>query len=294
MLEIRLFGAPEVRLLERGGQLAALHPAEVELLAFVALHCGRPVRRDAITAALWHDGTDHDCRRRLNTALWRLRRGIEQDLPRGTYVQTDRSSILIDLTAVELDVAAFEHAARAAEQPTLDQYGADSLQRAVDGYRGDLLEGSYEDWVVQARERLLSRYLGALGRLLVWHHDQGDPAAAVATGMRMLERDPLREDVHRILIRSFGVLGARSRAVEQYHTCRSLLREELGMEPLPETTAAVAAVVGRSVERPALADRTPSHRGVPAALVLHQLQDLRDRVNGLADAIDEAIAQLQR
>lgn len=292
MLEIRLLGAPEVRRCDRGGEPAPLRPAEVELLAFVALRRGRPVPRDLITAALWHEGGDLVCRRRLNTALWRLRAGIEQDLPRGTYLRSDRSSVLIDLTAVEVDVATFEEATEpiaATAFTDLDPAGAATLQHAVDAYNGDLLEGRYNEWIVRARERLLGRYLGALSRLLRWYLDHGDAETAVATGLRLLERDPMREDIHRALIRCFVQLGSRSQAIEQYHTCRTLLSDELGVEPMPETTAAVAAVAGWEG-----APAAPAPNQQSVAAVLAQLRSLRDQVEGMTEAIDAAIDQLER
>lgn len=290
MLEIRLFGAPEVRRRDRGGEPASLRPAEVELLAFVALGRGRPVRRDLITAALWHEGSDLVCRRRLNTALWRLRDGIEHDLPRGTYLHSDRSSVFVDHCAVDVDVANFEEATEpvaASGSIQLDPAGAATLQHAVDAYHGDLLEGSYNEWIVRARERLLGRYLDALSRLLRWHVAHGDPESAVTAGLRLLDRDPLREDIHRALIRCFVQLGSRSRAVEQYHSCRALLSEELGVEPMPETTAAVAAVAGWEGAPAALAPKRQS-----VANVLAQLRSLRDEVVQMTEAIDAAIEQL--
>lgn len=291
MLEICLLGAPEVRRRDRGGEQASLRPAEMELLAFVALRQGRPVPRDLITAALWHEGSDTVCRRRLNTALWRLRAGIEQDLPRGTYLRSDRSSVVVDLTTVEIDVATFEEATEpvATAGPThLDAADAASLQHALDTYQGDLLEGCYNEWVVRDRERLLGRYLGALSRLLRWHFEHGDAESAVAAGLRLLERDPMREDIHRALIRCFVQLGSRSQAIEQYHTCRTVLHDELGVEPMPETTAAVAAVAGWE----GTAVPGPNQQSVAAVLV--QLRGLRDQVKGVAEAIDAAIDQLGR
>jgi DNA-binding SARP family transcriptional activator len=289
VLEIRLLGAPEVRRRDRGGEPASLRPAEVELLAFVALGRGRPVPRDLITAALWHEGDDLVCRRRLNTALWRLRAGIEGDLPRGTYLRSDRSSVLIDLDAVEVDVTTFEQATEpiaVASSADLDLAGVEALQHAVDAYHGDLLEGRYNEWIVRAREHLLSRYLGALSRLLRWHLDHGDAEAAVATGLRLLERDPMREDVHRALIRCFVQLGSRSQAMEQYHRCRTMLSDELGLEPMPETTAALAGWEGVVA--------APAPDPQPVSAVLAQLRSLRDQVEGMAEAIDASIEQLRR
>jgi DNA-binding SARP family transcriptional activator len=296
VLEISLFGPPVVRRRDRGGATAGLRPSEIQLLAFVALQRGRPVSRDVIAATLWADGGDATCRRRLNTTLWRLRTHLEDDLPAGTFIRGDRSSVMVVPAAVEVDVSRFEDAAdvgdRAATSTSapLEPDSVARLQDAVATYRGDLMEGSYDDWVIQARERLLARYLEALGQLLYWYVDRGDVPAAIATGHRLLERDPLREDVHRVLIRCFGRIGAPSRAIAQYRTCRALLDEQLGLEPMPETTAALTTVLGRT---DGLDHQPSTGAGRPSPSVLDQLHELRERVAGMADAIDTTIEQLR-
>ena len=52
---------------------------------------------------------------------------------------------------------------------------------------------------------------------------------------RGLLADPLREDLHQVLIRALITLGRRPEALAQYDVCVRLLRDELAAEPLPET-----------------------------------------------------------
>ena len=47
--------------------------------------------------------------------------------------------------------------------------------------------------------------------------------------------EPLREDVHRLLIEAYRNSGNRAKAVAQYRACEAVLRDELGVEPMPET-----------------------------------------------------------
>ena len=54
---------------------------------------------------------------------------------------------------------------------------------------------------------------------------------------RWLSLDPLHEPAHRQLMRLYARTGQRSAALKQYLTCTRLLDEELGVEPLAETTA---------------------------------------------------------
>jgi DNA-binding SARP family transcriptional activator len=58
---------------------------------------------------------------------------------------------------------------------------------------------------------------------------------AIAYGERILEIDPLREEIHRELMQIYAQMGQRPKAVQQYETCRARLMTELGIVPMPET-----------------------------------------------------------
>lgn len=46
---------------------------------------------------------------------------------------------------------------------------------------------------------------------------------------------PFRESLHRTLIRAYVVAGDRAEAVCSYERLRVMLRDELGIDPAPET-----------------------------------------------------------
>jgi DNA-binding SARP family transcriptional activator len=65
----------------------------------------------------------------------------------------------------------------------------------------------------------------------------GQPEAAVSRYARLLELDPERERWHRALMRAYAAAEERGLALRQFHLCRQLLRERLGVEPGQETQA---------------------------------------------------------
>lgn len=284
---MQLLGTPTVR---TGSSQVALRPSELHLLAFLLIHHGKRVPRDAVAATLWRDGGDSACRRRLSTTLWRLRARIDGDVPvRHSVVGNDNyGNLFIDDTAVAFDVALFETDVEGVP-PTdseLQPHEAKRLQRAIGRYRGDLLEGLYDEWVLTERERLLGLYQSTLLRLMRWHQRRGESEPAISLARSILDRDPLREDIHRALIRCYAQMGARPQALDAYQRCRSLLRDELGIDPLPETTAAAMAVVRNESPAPPTAPMTTSD-------LLNPLLQMRDQVEALRSVVDSAIAQLR-
>jgi DNA-binding SARP family transcriptional activator len=63
----------------------------------------------------------------------------------------------------------------------------------------------------------------------------GRPGAAIGRYERLLEFEPEREGWHRCLMRVYARSGERALALRQYHACRTLLRDSLGVDPSPET-----------------------------------------------------------
>ena len=97
------------------------------LLALLAMGSGDVHSRERLAGLLWSEHGDRQARDSLKQALVRLRRcvgGVE-----GGALRTDRQTIALDRTAVEVDVLAFERLVAAG---TLD-----SLAQAMELYRGD-------------------------------------------------------------------------------------------------------------------------------------------------------------
>src|SRR5690606_19763049 len=126
----------------------------------------------------------------------------------------------------------------------------------------DLLTDLYADWALLEREHARQRLLIALRHLLAICQTAGDWPALITTAYRLLELDPLQEVAHRALMTAHAATGDRSAALRVYRGCVDLLRDELGAEPLPETTQLYEAILaGDAVQRPPAVEPPPAHPG---------------------------------
>ena len=136
-------------------------------------------------------------------------------------------------------------------------------REAIDLYTGDLLEGSYDDWLLEKREWLRQRYLQALERLAWLLEARGDHGGAILYAGRLVRHDPLREDTYRLLMRLHGVHGDRARAIRVYHVCAATLERELGVEPSAPTREAYEALLPQDRGPTAAWNRTGRVGGPP-------------------------------
>ena len=291
LLRISLFGGVCVTRCEKAEHQmssAALTPTAQGLLAYLALYRHRVHPRDVLSELFWGDHTNEQAKGCLNTALWRLRRVIEPDpLPRGTYLLTNLNGDVAFNSQSDywLDVAELEDAIkRILAQPVqlIAEADARATEVALDLYKGELLEGFHDDWAIRERERLHCLYINGLAHLAAYYKLHNDLGRGIHCCQRILALDPLREDIHREAMRFFSRGGQRAMAAQQYETCRLMLDQELGIEPMLETRALYAQVLAQTepVEQPALRQAfiQADHEKVPAlqqaltALKVAQLQ----------------------
>ncbi|HEY8369264.1 MAG TPA: bacterial transcriptional activator domain-containing protein, partial [Thermodesulfobacteriota bacterium] len=127
-------------------------------------------------------------------------------------------------------------AGRRAERSGAIAEAIGAYETAADLYRGDLLEGEPDaEWCSLEREHLREVLLDVLTALAGLHAREGNFDRTIAFCRRALRVDPIREEVHRRLVEALWRAGRRDEALRQYRTCREILRQELGVAPLPET-----------------------------------------------------------
>lgn len=278
-LGIRLLGGFEVR--SPTGERLSLPTRKSEaLLAYLALTPGRAHARDKLTALLWAETTDRQARQSLRQALFSLRRTLAGPSDSAVLVE-DGDTVAVDPPTVDVDVAAFEQAARAG--------GPDALERAAALYQGDLLAGipvrsaGFEEWLRAERERLHELALASMARHIALLTKAGAVERAIEATMRLLSIDSLQEPVHRALMRLYVRAGRQDAALRQYQVCADVLRRELGTDPEPETRALYQDLLRR---RPTPAVLRP--RSVPTPLPGAPLVGREEELARLREARDVA------
>ncbi|MBN2148871.1 MAG: tetratricopeptide repeat protein [Anaerolineales bacterium] len=216
------------------------------LLAYLLLGRARHHARAMLAGMFWPEETENQARRGLTQALWQIRRTAPG------LVEADGDRVNISPEAwLWVDIDEFRDTVRPYLANGISNNFTDAitdLQRAVQLYQGDLLEGVYEDWALAERERLREIYLGALDRLVSLHKSGGQYIEALRCAMTLVNVDPLRESAHREIMRLQVSLDRSTAALRQYEHCRQVLQEELGLEPEAETLALAQEIRRRSGE----------------------------------------------
>jgi len=258
-----------------------------ELLGFLVMGGRRSYERAELAEHFWGDQDASRARRCLSTAVWRLRQVLEpKGVPAGLYLSTENPEVVgFNWASAHLiDAAELEAALDAILPIPAERLSMSDAKKLEDGLAlctGDFLAGVLDSWALRERDRLAARQLDGMAHLLRYKLHTGQYQAAQALGVRILERDPLREDVHRDMMRLSIRTGQRSRAIQQYHTCRTLLRQELAIEPAPETERTfknLCSAPGRELAAPNDAMEQATAR-------LHRALEELDRARALVETL---------
>jgi DNA-binding SARP family transcriptional activator len=213
----------------------------MSLLACLALRRDRPLSRQQLAFMLWPDSAEAQARTNLRHLLHALRHmipGFDDLVASTTQTLCWRSD-----APVWVDAQRWIDLLDDAWKTTGDPLPA--LLEAEELWRGDLLEGIYDEWVVLEREMLRERRQDALARAIALLEARSQPEQALPLAERLLAQEPLDEAAYRLLMRLYDAAGNRARAVRVYHECVATLERELGIEPSAQTVEAYETLLPR-------------------------------------------------
>jgi DNA-binding SARP family transcriptional activator/tetratricopeptide (TPR) repeat protein len=211
------------------------------LLAVLLLNAGTVVSFDQLELNLW-DRPPATARRQVANAAVAVRRAIGQGSGR---LITTSYGYRLDTADDWLDVAAFRAAQRGAD--AVADRPADAvhlLQKALEVWRGPVLDGLDGDAVGFARRSLAEQRLDAVERLAGLRVDLGEVTSVIGELSDLVAEHPLRESLRALLMRALHQVGRSADALAVFEQARQLLAAELGVDPGPELSAVHGRILG--------------------------------------------------
>jgi DNA-binding SARP family transcriptional activator len=250
-LSINMLGHVEV-LREQGRRLApdawTLSRA-LRILCFIASRQKHRATKDTIVETFWPDTPLEDIDKNFWPTISYIRRALNSNQEvKKNFIRYRESAYYLNPEFVYLlDIEEFERliaAARAHRREGDDEGFTIAARMAVELYRGEFLEESYDKWVEEPRAYYRNVYFATLKELADHYHCVEEYEQSIAYSKMILNRDAYREDVHRHLMDAYARIGNRAAVREQYENLKDLLMEELGVAPLPETVATYKRLIG--------------------------------------------------
>jgi len=207
------------------------------LLAFLACPPGQSHSREKLAGLFWPDSQEEQARGSLRYALTSLRSVLAP-----LAMDTGRDEIALAPGRLRIDVDLLARAAT----------GAAGAPDPALIYRGEFLEGysldspGFADWLLFERTRCRNLAQAAFEQAILTLAQAGQTADAISLGQRLVALDSLREQSHRVLMKTYATAGERSKAVEQYKLLNDLLKKELAAAPSQRSVELAREILAES------------------------------------------------
>jgi predicted ATPase/DNA-binding SARP family transcriptional activator len=285
-MEIRLLGSIEIvdgsgaRIPVQGTRLQAL-------IAALALQAGSVVSVDRLLDALWSDAPPDGATNALQRHVSSLRKVIGPGA-----VRRHGDGYVLDVDASSVDARAFEDLDRrgravlgAGDVAQARAYFA----QALDLWRGDALSDLGESEFFRADiTRLTEARLAALEARLDADLALGEHASLVAELERLAAEHPLREHFRAQLMLALARAGRQADALREYQTARTVLIEELGLEPSAELRALEASILDQDDSVAGARAPVGSRRRTNLPAALTAIVGRAGEVEGLQRVLEDA------
>lgn len=216
-------------------------PAGRLLACYLFEFTGRAHRREQLADLFWGELEPEKARLAFNTAIWRIRKMLDLGIKGGAHsLVTLGNSVLLEPSSfIQVDTHVLQSASRRTKYhlqvSDLTEIDEEEIGAAVEGYVGPFLAGDEGDWVLQERERLHCLFVRSSLELMRAAARRGQHERALDHGRRILATDPFRESVQRDVMLLLILNGQRADAVHAYQHLKSVLRSDLGIDPMPDT-----------------------------------------------------------
>jgi DNA-binding SARP family transcriptional activator/WD40 repeat protein len=255
---------------ENGEPLPISGAKERRILAHLIARAGHVVPVDDLIEEVWGEEPPRTAEKTLGSYVSRLRLALDPGRSRdaSSHVITARSGgYLLAVEPREVDALRFqqlaEDARRLLEAGRTTDAGS-ALEEALELWRGSAYqEYRYTGFGTSEGERLEELRRSAMEDRIDTRLADGDAAALIADLEAMVREEPLRERRWGQLLFALYRAGRQGEALQAFTRVRTVLVDELGVEPGPELQRLQAAILAQD---PALERRWPGALAEPVSL----------------------------
>lgn len=215
-VKLKLFGVPKIILNEE----AVEFPFKKAEAIFFYLAIQKRVTRDELVNLFWSELNEGTAKKNLRNALYQIKKTLGEEV-----LYTPKRSIVEISSQVDLKIDVSD----LLDKENLEIYTGPFLQ----GYNVKNAE-NFEDWILGYREFCRERFTEMA-------YDQVEDGASENVGdiirimSIVIKVDPYDERAYRIIMQAYSDSGHMNKAFKIFQSLKTLLNEDLGVEPDVET-----------------------------------------------------------
>ncbi|AIQ57442.1 hypothetical protein PBOR_11285 [Paenibacillus borealis] len=199
-----------------------------ELMSFLFLKGAAYVPKGQIIQALWPECSDVQAHSNLHTTLYKMKTALKK-----AEVHVDihfkGGSYRMEIAGAAGDLWEFEDFARRNDPLTL--LTVPKYEYILELYQGELFADDDYWWSNSKRAEMLGFYVMLSKKLCSYFIAEGRLKEAMHRVHLLLDKSPLDEEAHELLMGIYFRQKDRISLIRHYHAMKELLSNELGLEP---------------------------------------------------------------
>jgi len=221
-----------------------------DILCFIGSRRHRRASKDTIIDTFWGETDLAVVEKNFHPTISHIRKALNSNksLKQNFILYRDGDYQLNPELSYSIDIEEFDRLVALGENARRGRQFDDCIkayEQAIEIYRGDFAQGSYEPWVDEQRSYYREQYLHLLESLAAVAEKREEWSRSLQLAQQILHEDPFREDIHCVVMRAHVNMGNRGAARDQYEALKRLLQRELGVEPGRETRKIYQDLIGQ-------------------------------------------------
>lgn len=246
---------------------------------YLAANQNKSVSKSKLCELFWYDSDESDARTSLRQTLYLIKKYAKEEI----FLQQEEDSLIISETdfcrlnsnlEIWVDITEFKTTIEKAEQAKNVKDKIEYYKKAMNLCPGIFLDDFYirenaqfEEWAILERERINLEKESVCRNIAILYQKESQWDNAIVFLKKLLEIDPLLEDVHLQLMQVYYNKKERGKAINQFHQCTKILSAELNISPMPEIRNFYNTLLKEERETVPIVHET---KVIPAAM--HQLK----------------------
>ncbi|MEO0161261.1 MAG: BTAD domain-containing putative transcriptional regulator [candidate division WOR-3 bacterium] len=202
---------------------------------------GKRLTRDEIGIFLWPEFSKKQVTNNFHVYLSELKKIIGKDY----FCYEDGVYFLDNVWIDAIEFSGLLNDAKVLYSQGKIHIAEEKLKDALKLYKGTFLEDCYGRWVEELREKINRQYRQALFLLSEIYLKKLKFEEVIENLQKVLILDPLDEEAHRFLMKTYLLNNEKSKAIEQYKKCADLFKREYNCQPSEETIKLYEEIKGK-------------------------------------------------
>lgn len=220
------------------------------MVLYLASKQGQAVSKEVLSEIFWPQQQEENARSNLRQNLSYIKKICTEELANlcteeVPIISSERNVCALNENLdIKVDLIEFWANLRAGYRADDLETKTSLLQSAADAYQGSVLGGVYvrgsaafEEWLMFEREAVNQNLVRVCKDLAAIYQKKDLTEKAITCLKKLLQMDPLLEEVHLELMKLYYQNKERAKAICQYKECVRILGEELNISPMEETRA---------------------------------------------------------